>query len=144
MEVNNDKAVNDLAGMEDDEIKKLNRYSSDLNIIGGLSLFSAVGMVLTLMPGMEEMRGDEISVVGVAVIAVILSANAYACLIRPRWGSVVCGFFSMILLLGIPIGTILGVLGIRAAANGEKLFGVDRIKGHQLGEAIAKIERQIP
>ena len=41
-----------------------------------------------------------------------------------------------------PSSAIIGYIGTRAALDGSRLFGKERISSNELGEAIAKIERQ--
>lgn len=47
---------------------------------------------------------------------------------RPRWGSFVGVALCILSLLGFPIGTIIGILGLIAYAQGKRLFGPDRFK----------------
>lgn len=56
----------------------------------------------------------------------------YASLVRPNGGRtngiLACGF----MLLGFPLGTILGLLGIIAFVGGKPLFGANKIQHKDL------------
>jgi hypothetical protein len=124
--------------MDNDEIKKLNKNSSDINYIGVGSILFAISSILNIY--------HEISVatmnLGFPIVAFLyFSISTYACFARPDWGKAVSLLSSSIFLLAFPIGTIFGVLGIRAIQRSPRLFGKDRITDTEVSEAAARIER---
>ena len=128
-----------LSDMNDEEIKKINKFSSDINLLGGTSVLIALVMASLIYDGFEQMSEIPLwPIVGF----LLFSANAYACFARPAWGRAVGIISSLILMPGIPIGTILGYIGIKATTDGTMLYGKERIRSTELGEAIARIEQQ--
>jgi len=125
--------------MSDDEIKKLNKFSSDINLLGTASVLMVIGATSLIYQGIAI---DNEMPIWAIVGFIIFCVNAYACFMRPSWGRAVGIISSLVLLPGIPIGTVVGYIGINATTDGALLYGEERILGSELGEAIARIESQ--
>jgi len=136
----NDNSANNsrLYEMNDDELKKLNKFSSDINILGTASVLIVLGSTSLIYKGIAI---DNEIPIWLIVGFLLFSTNAYACFMRPSWGRVVGIISSLLLLPGIPIGTVIGYIGIKATTDGTLLYGEERILASELGEAIARIER---
>jgi hypothetical protein len=125
--------------LSDEDIKKLNKFSSDINILGTISVLCVPGSAYYIYEILSN--GNEIPIWPILGL-LLASATAYSSFMRPNWGRPVCMIISLIMLPGFPIGTFLGYIGVRATIDGKRLFGDERITNHELGEAIAKIEQQ--
>ncbi|MES9950892.1 MAG: hypothetical protein ABW118_18180 [Candidatus Thiodiazotropha sp.] len=133
------QAHSDIDGLSDEDIKKLNKFSSDINILGTFSVLCALASAYYIYEIFFNGYGDPIwPIFGLFVAC----ATAYSAFMRPSWGRPVCMIVSLLLLPGFPIGTFLGYIGVRAALDGKRLFGDEGLTNHELGEAISKIEQQ--
>lgn len=130
---------NKFSHLSNEEIKKLNKYSSDINYIGIGSIFFAFAALTPFVSGGESTY-KEMVVGGVAFLYAIIST--YGCFARPSWGALTGFLTAFLMLLLFPIGTIFGALGLRALSNGQLLFGDGRITNNELGEAVVEIEKQ--
>lgn len=131
-------SILDLQEMSNDEVKRLNKHSSDINYVGiGSILLGLGGLALALS---NDVNAGEMRPFGVFCILWGV-VSAYACFARPRWGAATAFLTSLLLLFAFPIGTIFGILGIRAVANGQPLFGDSRITDTALTEAAGQIDR---
>lgn len=125
--------------MNDEDVNKLNKFSSDINILGTLSALCIPGSAYYIYEIFTKGYKSPIWPILSLLVACITAYSAFA---RPSWGRPVCITVSLLLLPGFPIGTIIGYIGVRAALDGKQLFGEERISNYELGEAIAKIEQQ--
>ncbi|MEJ2694218.1 MAG: hypothetical protein P8166_14555 [Candidatus Thiodiazotropha sp.] len=128
-----------LENMGDDDIVKLNKSSSDINYIGVGSILFAFGMLIFLYQGYVDT-----STISTWQLFVFLyfCISTYACFARPHWGDIVGVISSVIFLFSFPIGTMFGILGLRAITKNKQLFGKDRITDAELSDAAARIERK--
>jgi len=61
---------------------------------------------------------------------------AYGSWIRPSWGRILGVLFCILSLFAIPIGTIVGVLGLIAYGRGSSLFGENRYESKILEDEL--------
>jgi hypothetical protein len=88
-----------------------------LTLIGVLVMAAMGGMVMQglLAPGAQHsIEGPLMLILSVVVllIAVIEGATAYGLLARKPWGRILAIIVSILSLLSIPLGTILGAFGL--------------------------------
>lgn len=65
------------------------------------------------------------------------AAGIYGCWHRLPWGRTVGMVICVLNLPSIPIGTIIGILGLLAFSGGKRLFGPDRLTHEQLKAEVA-------
>jgi hypothetical protein len=119
------------------ELKKLfNHHSSitALSCLWSLGAAAAVLFVPTLLFGLAREGGEAEFLIAAVLflIAVFQLITVIGCYRRDSWartcGIVVCS----VMLINVPIGTLLGILGLVAFIRGERLFGPDRYVGREL------------
>lgn len=106
-------------------LKKLRNHSHTIRTLGILwGIGAAAYLVLGLMM-LTSGRPGETAVSGAIFFAVaaLVGTGTYASFARPAWGRVLGIILNGIGLLGFPIGTLIGALGLIAYIGGEKLFG---------------------
>lgn len=57
-----------------------------------------------------------------AILPALLALGAVGTLLRKQWGRYLCGFFSVLLLFAVPIGTLLGGFMLYHLAHNKALF----------------------
>lgn len=115
------------------DLNKLRNDSHSIRAIAALMLLSVLGfsiifgsvIMVGISLGTSGVGMAELAAIGIFVI--IPGFTGYALLKRPKWGRVV-GFISgVFMLLGFPIGTLIGIFFLISLIRGERLFGPDRI-----------------
>ena len=76
------------------------------------TIYLLLGLVLSLLALLRVKIGSYQLVPWNAVTPALLALAGLGAIFRKQWGRWSCYFFSVILLLGVPIGTILGGLMI--------------------------------
>ena len=121
------------------DTKRLKQLRNDSHSIRTLAVLLVIGIVAVLAILIFALSGDR-STLGVAfpeltIQAVILGVNLATVIglfKRAIWGRVM-GFITCgIMLIGFPIGTLIGVLCLIALARGGVLFGPDRLNHKEL------------
>ena len=112
-------------------LKRLYNASHTIRALGflyGLGVFGIVaGAILALGPYSASGFGRGLA--ALMIVSGVLSLfGAVSSFTRPRWGRWVGIVLCIVSLLSIPIGTIIGILGLVAYAQGGRLFGADRLK----------------
>lgn len=125
-----------LAGITDfKQLKKLYHRSCNINAIAflvGLGLvFILPAMLLPLTaaqtpPGSESMMAILLAVMGFYLLTFI------GLFLRTSWGRVLGIIACLVSLLTLPVGTIIGAVGLFAFFGAPQLFGTDRITHAQL------------
>lgn len=109
------------------DLKKLRNDSHSIRAVAVLMLLG-VGIISLAITGM--MMTGQMGVLEMGLIFGLLSIQGvvcYAMLKRPNWGRVV-GFISAVfMLLGFPVGTLIGIFFLISLVRGERLFGPDRL-----------------
>lgn len=106
-------------------LKKLRNNSHTLRTLGLLNAL-AVFVILFLLIITEFFAGNMKTSVIMSGSALFGIASAYSFWSRPHWGRVMGYICCAVMLIGIPIGTLVGILGIIALAQGGVLFGANR------------------
>jgi len=105
-------------GIDFRTLKKLRSHSISVRSIGLLGALIGIGVIIA--------TASDPTVLAISVLPVLF-AVVYSAYARPVWGRILGIVFCMFLLLGIPIGTILGIAGLVAYGGGSRLFGDDRL-----------------
>jgi hypothetical protein len=112
------------------QLKRLYNASHSIRALGvlyGLGAFALVAAVI-LAIGPSAARESTIVLAVILFVSGGLSvAGAITSFTRPRWGRWLGIVLCVIGLLNIPIGTIIGIFGLIAYAQGGRLFGPDRL-----------------
>ncbi len=131
------------------EVKKLKNHSASITTLAVLWIIGflvSLGYAAALMiGGVERADGDAFILALVIAVVVVLSifqlVTAIGCFRRTSW-SRVCGMIVCVLMLiNIPVGTALGILGLIAFAQSGALFGPDRYSPRELKQEFAHRKR---
>lgn len=117
------------------EVRRLYMASINIRALGFLYILPVVG-IIALMSAMmmtggptaadaESLGGWVAALLGIGVV--LYAAAAYACFARPAWGRWLGIVLCAVGLLNFPMGTLIGIIGLIAYAQGGKLFGAARI-----------------
>lgn len=116
---------------EYEEMKRLYHRSRNIVAIAVLLILGVLTLILTMLFGERAILLRLWGTAEIPLLLLIVALYATAILgilLRTHWGRimglVVCG----ISLVNIPIGTIIGIVGLFAFAKGKRLFGSDRLK----------------
>ncbi len=101
-------------------VQRLRNHSHSIRAIGLIGFLGFVIVALLAVGG----RVSEMSI----VIGVLCGLGTFASWWRPMWGQVGGIIFCVMLLLGFPIGTVIGIFGIVAFAQSESVFGPERFR----------------
>ena len=114
------------------DIRKLYLASVNVRALGVLYAIGAVGVLalvgITLSNPAATARGgvESLPLALLAGIGVIEIAGAVTSFTRPVWGRWLGIVLCVMSLLSFPLGTLIGIIGLIAYAQGGKLFGADR------------------
>jgi hypothetical protein len=114
------------------EVRKLYLASVNIRALGFLYVLGAVGIIAA--SGVMSLAASGASTPPPAAftalfigLGALYIAACYTCFARPTWGRWLGIVLCVISLLSFPIGTIIGIMGLIAYAQGGRLFGADRI-----------------
>jgi len=108
--------------MSTKDLKKLENHSNNIRSLGSLWLLGV--LFATFISIISD--SDFTSRVIYFSFSLLFVIPIYSCWVRPSWGRTVGIIFSSLSLLGIPIGTIIGAIGLHSFMQGKQLFGSDR------------------
>jgi hypothetical protein len=106
------------------ELYALRNHSHTIRTVAFLLMLGVVFMAIVIIVSMYSLHTREL-----LLIAPIFGWNLLTCIgliKRHRWGWFVGFFAGALLLLGFPIGTLIGALFLFSLARGRRLFGPDR------------------
>jgi hypothetical protein len=121
------------------DLKKLYLASVNIRALGilyGLGAFGLLAGPILLTRGADQWLGYVLIASGVVSVAGCVSSYT-----RPGWGRPVGILLCVLGLLNFPLGTLIGILGLVAYANGRKLFGADRLP-HKDVAAVYKVRKK--
>ena len=127
------------------ELKRLRNDSHSIRTVAALIILG-VGIFILIMMTILANSGES-STMGAAEFSVIFviigfqSFVALGLLKRPAWGRVVGFVAGALMLIGFPIGTLIGILFLIALGRGGRLFGPQRLVHKEL-EAEWKYRRK--
>ena len=117
------------------EVRKLYLASVNVRALGLLYGLGAVGAIAAggiflFAPLKDAGRAESMGAAFAAILVflgVIYIAATISSYTRPRWGRWLGIVLCALSLLSFPFGTIIGIMGLIAYAQGGKLFGPDRL-----------------
>jgi hypothetical protein len=116
-----------LAALDWPSLKRLRNASQNIRALGVLWMLGVVGMSVILV---LNFNSPERNAATPSVLLVLLMALGVLGIVavwrRPTWGRMVATIFCCLNLLSIPIGTIIGIIGLIALKRGAPLFGPGR------------------
>jgi hypothetical protein len=108
------------------DLNKLRNDSHSIRAIAMLMMLGA-GFVLLVVGMMLAGEGGIYEAWLFEGIVLVQGLVAFGLLKRPNWGRVVGFIAAVFMLLGFPVGTVIGVLFLISLVRGKRLFGPDRI-----------------
>ena len=113
------------------QVKKLYYRSCNINAIALIVAFGIVALATVLLIGDEPVV---LKVIFVALV-VLYSVTFVGLLKRTSWGRI-CGIVVCVIsLINIPLGTLIGVMGLFAFVKAKELFGPERITHEEVKTA---------
>jgi hypothetical protein len=123
------------------DIRKLYLASVNIRALGVLYAIGAfgvlaVGGVILATPAATTARSgiEALPMALLGVIGVVEIAGAVTSFTRPVWGRWLGVALCVLSLLSFPLGTLIGIIGLIAYAQGGKLFGPDRFMHKDVAE----------
>ncbi|HLA34795.1 MAG TPA: hypothetical protein VJ001_08010 [Rhodocyclaceae bacterium] len=127
-----------LMGYTPKEIKKLYYRSCNVTGIAVLLVLGVVGLAGVMLGG--EMA-NKMPLPVLLTFLVFFCVAAVGAFMRTSWGRV-CGIISCcFMLFSIPLGTIVGIIGLFAFINAKVLFGTDRVTHKEIKFAFKELKR---
>ena len=92
-------------------------------------IYLALGLALVVASVLHvQFAGQRLGLLS-AILPALLVLGAIGTLLKRRWGRYLSGFFSIILLIGVPIGTFLGGFMLYQLIHNKDLFtGAGRVR----------------
>ena len=127
------------------EVRKLYLASVNIRALGVIYALGCVGLIVTgtamfANPGASGSVLQAYNAI-LLVLGLLWLAGIITSYTRPRWGRWLGFVLCALMLLSIPYGTIIGILGLIAYAQGGKLFGPDRLL-HKDVAAVYKLRKK--
>ena len=127
------------------EARKLYNHSRSVGALVFLWCLGLVVIVAVAIPNTmasAQRTGADGRIVNViigtyVVMSLLMVAGIIGCWMRTTWGRVIGFILCSLMLLKFWIGTLIGIFGLIALANGKRLFGPDRLTHRYLKEAVA-------
>lgn len=126
------------------ELKKIFNHSNTIRALIFLWCLGLVFMVLAVVflliggaMGGKDTDGAMVMGVVFLLFAALQGACVYGCWNRLPWGRTFGMVVCALSLPSIPIGTIIGILGLIAFSGGARLFGPKRLTHQQLKAEVA-------
>ena len=108
------------------ELRKIYLASLNVRALGILYALGAVGILAAgLIPLASSATKSGLEVIFI-VIGLMYAAACVSSYTRPTWGRWLGIVICVLALLSFPFGTIIGILGLIAYAQGGKLFGPEK------------------
>ncbi len=115
-----------MSGMTPKEVQRLYYRSTNVNAIAGLLTFAVIMLAIALVS--SQQLPEEFIDRGLVLGMLIFYAFAAVGLIRrTSWGRILGIISCVISLPAVPLGTIVGVLGLVAFFRAKILFGTGRV-----------------
>ena len=133
-----------LKAMSTKDLKKLFNHSHTIRALIflwclGVALMTIAAPFLLIASTGEGKESREALTYGIICVfgAIFQAAGIYGCWHRLTWGRTLGLIICALNLPSVPIGTIIGILGLLAFGNGKRLFGPDRLTHEQLKAEVA-------
>lgn len=105
------------------QLKKLYHRSCNVN---GIAFLLGLGLVITAGVLAVQQHTDEVKLILLALIAFYVP-TIIGLYLRTSWGRILGIIACLLALINIPMGTIIGIMGLFAFFGAPQLFGPDRI-----------------
>ncbi len=129
-------------GLDFTDVKELWNYSRTLRSIGALFALGAIIFGFAAAAIISEVdSSDKGGMALFAALFVYQTVGVYVMYKRPLWGRIVGMVICSVMLIGFPVGTLIGVLGLRAVIKGKALFGDDRLIHKDLKKLFKDMKR---
>ena len=129
-----------LAGMTPKEVQKLYYRSSNISAIAGVFVIGMLGISGMLFFASTSMENPGVKLVLLASLVFYGFAVAGLAM-RTDWGRVLGIIACIISLISVPLGTIVGIVGLVAFFKAKILFGPDRVTHKVVKEAYMELKR---
>ena len=128
-----------------ERLKKLYLRSCNVSGVAVLMILGAIYLIAlpSLIPA--EMPRNETALVFQTVLTtlgILYLIGAVGIFLRARWGRIVGIIACVLMLANIPLGTIIGIIGLFAFIGAPKLFGPDRLRHGDLKQAYKAAKRE--
>jgi hypothetical protein len=126
--------IDRLKKYDDKSLNKLYYRSCNVSAIAGLMIIG-VAILASLFLFTNVLKDTSTPSTPAAVLIAILAFNLIASvgiILRTTWGRVLGIVACTIMLINIPMGTIIGIVGLFAFINAKSFFGIDRITHTEL------------
>ena len=124
------------------QIKKLYYRSCNVSAIAGLMLIGVFAIGALLVWGKP---GGDLGSFDNPVLLVMMIMNlvgAIGIIQRSDWGRIAGIIACFLMLINVPLGTIIGIVGLFAFFKAKELFGPDRIRHRDLKLAFKELKRK--
>lgn len=129
-----------------DEARRLYNHSRSIGALVFLWCLGLLALVAIFIPnvmasakraGGADPEGMTIFIAICVAISLLTLTGIVGCWMRTSWGRVVGFIMCSLMLLNFWLGTLIGIFGLVALANGGRLFGADRLSHRHLKETVA-------
>jgi len=115
----------DFSDLPFEDLKKLYHRSCNVSAITFLLGLGCIGLIGAFFLPMEEATSMRYLFIGLGLFYAAAAAGLYN---RTSWGRILGIIVSIISLINIPLGTLIGIFGLFAFFGSPQLFGPDRVK----------------
>lgn len=123
-----DSQPRDFADLDFKQLKALRNHSSTIQVLGVLWVIgAAANIIVGLLSLTDHAATTSMPVINLG-IGLLAGCAAYGALKRPHWGRGVGMLLCAVALIGFPLGTAIGLIGLIALGKGGCLFGDDKIE----------------
>jgi hypothetical protein len=119
---------NELWAMPFKELRKIYHASHTFRALGFLYGLVAIGCGAVMTMFGFNAHGADMTLLILFVIVLATAAASVTSYTRQEWGRGLGGFLCILMLFMIPIGTVIGILGLVAYFQAGKLFGAGRLE----------------
>ena len=133
--VDQSAAYEGVPGLENytsDQLKKLYYRSCNVSGMAGIILIGTALIGFMLASGMPGIQSDGNFTLVIWAILAFNLLTVIGLIMRTQWGRILGIITSVLMLIRIPIGTIIGIMGLFAFLKAKELFGPNRIKHRDL------------
>lgn len=137
------EAIHSLEEMDFATVKRLRNASHSIRALGALWLLSAVVLLAALSGMLHEGAAPSAALLVLAAFLLIFVAALYAAWARPVWGRGMVIAVCVLIVFNIGLGTIIGILGLLAAApsSSQRLFGPMGIPHRAVADRFRELKR---
>ena len=125
------------------DVKELWKHSRTvLSLAQFFGLMAAIWALVLAAVVLGENPIDPAGALFLAIPLFLFSVGVYALSKRTEWGRIYGAVICALLLLGFPLGTLIGALGLVGLTKGRSLFGPDRPTHKELKARMKEMKRE--